>query len=206
MIYAGSYPKNGKNRNLSSEALPLWNYREGDTIRVVSYTNCEKAELLLNGQKLGEVKNRNDDTGIISWDVPYHSGKLEVIGYYANLQAASYTIETSKRPNGISAVVANNIIASSDGVAQIEIQIVDEDGKPVLLADNEITCSTIGPVKLLGLEAGNPVDMGDYTDNRQRVFQGKMIAYLRSTGMKGTSKVTFSSPWLKEQIVVIEVE
>ena len=206
MIYAGSFPKRGTYRNLSTEALPLWNYREGDTIRVVCYTNCQKAELRLNGEKFGETKNHNDETGIIYWDVPFHSGKLEVAGINSGQQAAIYTIETSKRPNGISAKMTSKNIPANNGVAQIEIHIVDEDGKPVLLADNEITCVTNGPVKLIGLEASNPTDMGDYTDNRQRVFQGKMIAYLRATGQKGKARVTFSSPWLKEQVVELGIE
>ncbi len=206
MIYLGSYLKRGKSRILSTDALPLWNYREGDTIRVVSYTNCQKAQLLLDGQKIEEAKNRNDDTGIIYWDVPFRTGKLEVIGYNSNQEASRFAIETSKQPFGIKAVATNRTISLTKGVAQIEIQIVDVDGKPVLPADNEITCSTEGPVKLLGLEASNPADMGDYTDNKQRVFQGKMIAYLQSNGKTGIAKVTFSSPWLQELVVELEVE
>jgi len=206
MIYLGSYMKSGRGRNLSTDALPIWNYREGDTVRVVSYTNCQKAQLLLNGQKIDLAKNRNDDTGMIYWDIPFYPGKLEVIGYNSDLEASRYAIETSKQPYGIKAVATNNSISSPKGVAQIEIQIVDEDGKPVILADNEITCTTEGPVKLLGLEASNPTDMGDYTDNRQRVFQGQMIAYLQSTGEKGKAKVYLSSPWLKNQVVELEVK
>ena len=206
MIYLGSYLKTGRGRNLSTDALPLWNYREGDTVRVVSYTNCQKAQLLLNGQKIGEAKNRNDDTGIIYWDLPFRKGRLEVIGYNADQEASRYVIETSKQPFGIKAVTMNKTISSAKGVAQIELQIVDEDGKPVILADNEITCTTEGPVKLLGLEASNSADMGDYTDNKQRVFQGKMIAYLQATGTKGKAKVTVSSPWLKEQVVELNIE
>jgi hypothetical protein len=206
MIYLGSYPKSGRGRNLSTDALPLWNYREGDTIRLVSYTNCQKAQLLLNGQKIGEVKDRNDDTGIIHWDIPFRQGKLEVIGYNTGQEASRYAIETSKQPFGIQAVPTNETISSAQGIVQVELQIVDEDGKPVILADNEITCTTEGPVKLLGLEASNPTDMGDYTDNKQRVFQGKMIAYIQSRGEQGKAKVSFSSPWLKEQIVELEVK
>jgi len=56
---------------------------------------------------------------------------------------------------------------------KLKFRLLMKMAKPVLLADNEITCSTNGPVKLIGLEASNPTDMGDYTDNRQRVFQEK---------------------------------
>jgi hypothetical protein len=39
--------------------------------------------------------------------------------------------------------------------------------------------------------------MGDYTDNKQRVFHGRLIAYVQATGTEGTATVRFSAPWLK---------
>lgn len=206
MIYLGSYPKNGRDRYLSADALPMWNYREGDTIRVVSYTNCQKAQLTLNGQKIGDAKERSDETGIIYWDIPFRPGKLEAVGFNAGQQVAVFAIETSKRPFAISAKATNKVVRLPKGIAQIEIQIVDEAGKPVLQADDEVTCTTEGPVKLLGMEAGNSADMGDYSDNKQRVYLGRMIAYLRATGAKGHAKVTFAAPWLKGETVELEIE
>ncbi len=206
MIYLGTYQKRRNARYFSSDALPVWNYQDGDTIRVVSYTNCKKAQLLLNGHKIGDAQNYNDETGIIYWDIPFQPGKLEVIGYNSDKEAARCVIETSKRPYAIKAKALNKSISSAKGVNQIEIQIVDEDGKPVLIAENEITCITDGPVKLLGLEASNPSDMGDYTDNKQRVFQGKMIAYIQSTDKKGKARITFTSPWLTDAIIELDIE
>ena len=84
--------------------------------------------------------------------------------------------------------------------------LFDQDGKPVFLADDEIVCSTDGPVELLGLEASNPTDMGDYTDNRQRVYQGKMIAYVQATGEKGPAKVILESPWLEKAVIELNIE
>ena len=206
MIYIGTYQNSEKSKNLSTNALSVWNYKEGDTIRIVCYTNCKKTQLLLNGEKIGDAKNYNDETGIIHWDIPFKAGKLEAIGYNSDKEASRYAIETSKQPNAIKATAINKVVSSSKGVAQIEIQIVDEKGIPVILADNEITCLTDGPVKLLGLEASNPTDMGDYTDNKQRVFQGKMIAYIKSTGTKGKARITFRSPWLKDTFVDLDIE
>lgn len=206
MIYLGTY-KNSRNSNrLSIDAPSVWNYKNGETIRVVSYTNCQKAQLLLNGNKIEGVKNYDDETGIIYWDIPFQPGKLEVIGYNAEQGVASYSIETSKQPYSILAKVANKNISSKKGVAQIEIQIVDENGKSVFIADNEITCETSGPVKLIGLEASNPKDISDYSDNKLRVFNGKMIVYLQSTGETGEAKITFSSPWLVETTVDLYVQ
>jgi len=67
-------------------------------------------------------------------------------------------------------------VQADRGVAQIEIQIVDENSVPVYFSDNEIICTNEGPVKLLALGASNPQDMGDYTNNSLRVYHGRMLA------------------------------
>jgi hypothetical protein len=206
MIYIGTALNKNIRQNASAEALPVWNYSEGDPVRVFCYTNCTQALLLLNGQPVGEKQSRNRDTGILYWDLPFKAGKLEAVGSNADKEAARYAIETCKRPHTIQARIVNRIAASSKGVAQIEIQIVDEDGKAVFNADDEITCLASGPVKLLGLEASNPTDMGDYTDNKQRVYRGKMIAYIQSTGVKGKARIQFTSPWLNDVVVELDVD
>lgn len=206
MVYIGTYKNRRQNNWLSIDALPLWNYREDDTVRVVCYTNCQNVQLLLNGQALGELKPYNDESGIIHWDIPYQPGKLEVIGFNAGNESARYAIETSKRPAAIVAKVYGEPKLLPEGIAQIEIQIVDEDGKPVLLSDDELNFRVRGAAKLLGLEASDSRDMGDYSDNRQRVFQGKMLAYIKADKQSGKALVSITSPWLKGAEIELEVE
>lgn len=86
------------------------------------------------------------------------------------------------------------------------LQVVDENGLPVMLSDDEITCRIAGPAHLLGLEASNNQDMTDYTDNRHRTFHGRMLAYIQSNGTSGEINVHFSAPWLKEATIKITVE
>ncbi|WP_447642457.1 MULTISPECIES: sugar-binding domain-containing protein [Chitinophagaceae] len=197
-IYLGTYiaPKHGEHW-LSMDAWSSWNYEKGQLIRVVCYTNTAKAQLFLNDKEVGQTKNYDDKTGIVYWDVPYEPGTLYVKGLNANNQVVStYTVATTKQPAAISLKAYNTTIDSKQGAGQIEINILDEDGKIVDLADNQLTCSIDGPGQLLGLEAGDNTDMGDYRDNIQRVHKGRMIAYVKATNA-GTIKVTFTSPWLK---------
>ena len=205
MIYLGTYLVRDE-RNPNNNASAIWNYQEGDMIRVVSYTNCEEAELILNGEKIKSRNSDTDDIGIITWDIPYQAGNLEVVGYIGGEEAARYLIETSKRPHAIRASPWKYKVSANRGVAQIEIQIVDENGVPVYFSDNEITCTIEGPARLLALEASNPQDMGDYTNNRLRVHNGRMIAYIEATGEKGNANITFSSQWLEDAIVEIILE
>ena len=87
------------------------------------------------------------------------------------------------------------------------VQVKDQNGLPVMLSDNEVTCTISGPGTLLGLEAGNNSDMTDYTDNVQRVYHGHIAAYIQANGdSKEPIKVTFTSQWLKPVEVTVNVK
>lgn len=203
MAYIGTYPTpemdSKKNQDkLSMDAWPVWNYNDGQMIRVVCYTNAAKAKLLLNGQVVGDIKDYDEDTGIICWDIPYQEGKLEVEGFDKNQQViARYEIQSSKRPHALVVDKIDPVITETGGLVHVVVQVVDQDGIPVMISEDEVTCHISGPGRLLGLEAGNNSDMGDYSDNKQRVYRGKMIAYVQSTGEKGEVKVQFTAPWLQ---------
>lgn len=216
VIYAGTYPRRGKNqlkdvwsqldaknsdsreeRVPSMDAWPVWNYEEGQLIRVVSYTNAAKARLELNGKAVGETKDYNNQTGIIFWDIPYAKGKLEAVALDKDdKEIARYAIYSSKQPFALT-VHSEKTISKDKGLAHVIVQVVDEDGVPVMLSDNEITCQIDGSATLLGLEASNNEDMSDYTDNVHRAYHGRLLTYIQSTGKDGEIRIRFTSPWLK---------
>jgi len=225
MIYIGTYPTRGRTGNadvwsqleaendparnprLSIDAWPVWNYEDGRTIRVVAYTNAAQARLMLNGVQVGEVKPYDDNTGIIYWDIPFAKGSLVAEGLNKEGKViSSYTIRSSKQPFALQLAEKEINLCKDHKVAHITIEVVDEDGVPVMLSDNEITCQIVGPAKLLGLEASNNTDMSDYTDNKHRVFNGRLLAYIQSDGIEGEVKVRFSSPWLQSAELTIKIK
>ncbi|MDR0713673.1 MAG: hypothetical protein LBF89_05370, partial [Bacteroidales bacterium] len=126
-------------------------------------------------------------------------------GKDAILELKRYSIRTSAQPAGIALKAYRNEISKDRGVAQIEIRLLDENGVPAILADNLLACRIEGPGKLLGMEAGDNTDMGNYRDNRQRVFMGRMIAYAEAS-REGDIKVSFSSPWIKTETITIQAK
>jgi beta-galactosidase len=206
MAYIGTYPlKNEK--DISKDAWAIWNYTQGEKIRVVVYTNAAKARLELNGKVVGETKAYDEKTGIIYWDIPFASGKLEAIGLSKeNKEVSRYAITTTQQPVELIIADKDITITKDKGVAKIMVQVKDQNGLPVMLSDNEVTCTINGPGVLLGLEAGNNSDMTDYTDNVQRVFHGHIAAYIQATGEAQPIKVRFTSQWLKPIEVTINVK
>ena len=206
MIYAGTYPANDK-KELSKDAWSIWNYNQGQMIRVVAYTNAAKARLELDGKVVGEAKPYDEKTGIIYWDIPFASGKLEAVGLNNENQIVSkYAIISSQQPSALVSNDNNITIDKEKGVAKIVVQVVDEKGLPVMLSDNEVVCTVTGPGVLLGLEAGNNSDMTDYTDNVQRVFHGHIVAYVQATDVAQPITVKFTSQWLKPVEVKVTVK
>lgn len=206
MVYIGTYPlKNEK--DVSKDAWAIWNYKEGENIRVVCYTNAQKARLELNGKIVGQVKQYDEKTGIIYWDIPFTPGKLEAIGLSSDDKEVSrYAINATQQPFELTIADTNITINKDKGVAKIMVQIKDQNGLPVMLSDNEVTCTINGPGILLGLEAGNNSDMTDYTDNVQRAFHGHIAAYIQATGEAQPIKVTFTSQWLKPAEITINTK
>lgn len=206
VTYIGTYPVPEHKKYLSTDAWPIWNYEAGEMIRVVGYTNAAQSKLMLNGKQVGEIKPLDDNTGVIYWDIPYQVGKIEIIGMdTSGNQICNYAIQSSTRPAALTANADVKTLNKENGLAQITVQVVDENGVPVMLSDDEITCTIEGPARLLGLEASNNSDMGDYTDNVQRTYHGRLLAYIQTTGQAGTVNLKFTSPWLKDGKLTIEV-
>ena len=197
VTYIGTYPKPRRGDWLSIDAWDSWNYEQGEEIRVVCYTNSPKARLLLDGEVVGDIKDKDDATGIIHWDIPFAPGRLmaEGIGEDGDVES-SYTVTTSGRPYAITVSADRDSFEKAGDVAHVFINIVDENGIPVKLADNEVTVRINGPAELLALESGDNSDMGNYRDNRQRVYRGKLLGYVKALEA-GPVVITVTSPLLK---------
>jgi len=205
VTYIGTYPQPADKKQISTDAWPIWNYKAGEMIRVVCYTNSPKSKLMLNNKQVGDSKNLDDNTGVIYWDIPFQEGKLTVEGMDKdNHKICQYELQSSENPYAIKVLPDLTTIKNKKGLAQVVIQVVDKNGIPVMISEDEVTCTIEGPAKLLGLEASNNADMGNYRDNVQRVYHGRLIAYIQATGKTGKVNIKFSSPWLKDGIVSIE--
>jgi len=206
VTYIGTYKQPTKNKYLSTDAWPIWNYKQGEIVRVVCYTNAPKSKLLLNGKVVGELKDLDDNTGVIYWDIPFQPGKLEVVGLdKSNTQLCDFAIQSSGKPFAITVQSDLTTLKKTGGVAQMVVQIVDENGVPVLISEDEVTCTIDGPAKLLGLEASNNSDMGNYSDIVQRVYHGRLLAYIQADGKVGKINIKFTAPWLREAKLNIEI-
>ena len=203
--WLGSYSIANTLRKPTYDEEKNWNYEEGEMIRVVCFTNCEAAELQLNGKAVAERKTVEQDQVIVYWDIPFQKGKLEVLCFNKNEHVASDSMITNTPPVKIVAHTQQSHLSGKYEVAIVTINLLDINGNIVLQGDNEISCHLKGNGKLLGLENASSNAAENFNDNRHRCRHGRLVAYIQATEDKGSIELTFSSPFLEKVRVEIEI-
>jgi beta-galactosidase len=201
MIYIGTTKNpndNDKNiwRNLRAE--PTWNWTENDSVRVNCFTNCDEAELFLNGKPLGKKSLASFQNKIINWTVTYKPGTLKVVGYKKGIVVTQSSLQTGGNAYAIKAIVIKDTIGKS-GVVQIPLSIVDKNGSTVYDAENEITVSINGNANLLGLESGSTSSHENYKNNKRKTVHGKMMAYVLLPKNATNITVEFAAEGLRSE-------
>jgi len=188
----------GRRPMMGGDPWDVWNYEDGQNVRVTCYTNAPMARLKLNGREIGELKAPDERSGSITWEVAYAEGELVAEGCDESGKVlSSHSIRSVGRPYAISVKpVYGTELEAGEGTALLELNIVDEQGRTVRLADNMISCTVEGPGTLLGLESGDNTDMSLPKASSKRVYMGRLMAYV-AAGEEGTVKVSFTSPMLK---------
>lgn len=205
MIYIGTAAiANGNNRR-SRNAAPNWNYNQDDSIRVTCFTNCDEAELFLNGQSLGKKTLADTKERTLSWITIYKPGELLVKGYKKGNEVSDYALKTADEPYAVKAT-ADKILFSKTKkqTAHVEINIVDKNGTLVYNAENEIKVAIEGPATLLGLENGSALSHEDYKSSKHKTLHGKLMAYIQFAEKPGPVRITISSAGLKEQVIKLQ--
>lgn len=203
MIYIGATKSpndNDKNmwRNLRAE--PNWNWTGGDKVRINCFTNCNEAELFVNGKSVGKKSRAEFSNRIIPWDVPFEAGEVKVIGYNGGVQAAAYTLQTAAEASTIKAVVIKDTIGKTN-LVQLIINITDKSGLSVYSASNEISISLNGDAVLLGMESGDNASHEDYKLNKRKALHGKLIAYIQVNKNAKNVEAVITSPGLTSEKV-----
>jgi beta-galactosidase len=135
--------------------FPHWNWKEGDTINVWAYSNCEEVELFLNAKSLG--RKHMPQNSHLEWPVVYEPGILRVQGLKSGKDAVSYQIATTKEPAQITLNTdRSSVNADGEDVSVVTVQVNDSEGRIVPTANNEIVFQLSGPGQIIGTGNGDP--------------------------------------------------
>ncbi|MGI6200736.1 MAG: sugar-binding domain-containing protein [Christensenellales bacterium] len=156
-----------------------WDGAPGEALCVSVYTNQPEAELFLDGASLG--KRAVGPERRATWEAPYAPGSLRAV-----VPGAEDTL-TSAGPAASIALTPDSAALPADGqsVWQVEITLLDEEGRVAASSDDWVAVQLVGDGRLLGLENGLPDDLTPYAEPCRRVSQGRLIAYVRAGARPG---------------------
>ena len=145
---------------------------------ITCFTNAYQARLMADGEIVGEMIVRNDSTGVIMWRLPkaYDRLEAEACDMDGNV-VARYTLEQS----GVACKlrITDITVDPQSEVKQILVEAIDDQGRSVRSAHNNVSCTTNGQTVLLGLENANNTDMSAPKATTRQLNNGRLVAYIK---------------------------
>jgi len=200
--------------------FPHWNWKAGQLIDVIAYTNCDEVKLYLNDKLIGkqvfantkiDYKTNQWDKPIdlgegqklsLDWKVPFVPGTLKAEGYKNGKLILTDIVKTAGDPSKIE-LVADRSTISADGkdLAYITVKITDKNGNMVPTADNLVHFDLEGEGQIVGVGNGNPISLEPAKGIERRAFSGMCQVIIQSTPKNGKIILKASSLGLSDQII-----
>ena len=191
MVYLSTSGLRGRSRRTAAQAI-------------YCFTNCDSVELFHDGRSLGNKLHASGET--LQWPLNFTSGVLKAVG---NKGSATTTFELKKAGSAAKLELQPDVPslqANGRDVAQIEVDVTDNDGVLAPDAENLIVCTVIGPGRIIGIENGNLRTTENYRALSHSVYQGRMLIYLQSLKTAGEVKLSVSTPNLAGSSVTLPVQ
>ena len=179
-----------------------WNRVSQSPLSVVTYTNAEEVELLLNGRSLGRKQNPIADPkqrNQIRWEgITYQPGRLEAVAYNGDKVVARHQIETTGEAKRLVAE-SDNDSWKADGTDLQHVRIVatDQKGRRVPECNSKVTFSVEGNARIVGVINGDITSDELTVGDSRSLYGGTCTVILRSTQTPGPVTLTATSPNLK---------
>ena len=183
-----------------------WTGDPRKNIPVEIYTNCDSVELLLNGRSLGEKPIADRLLPALLWAVPNEAGMLEVVGKKAGVVAARFQLKTIGQAERLE-LSPDLKTLKDDGrqVSTIEVHVVDGNGNRVPDAAGTVGFEVLGAGRLIASGNADLADESTVTGGHAKLYQGRAVAVVRSTGAPGKLTVRATAPGLTAAEVVLTV-
>ena len=180
-----------------------WNRKPDSKLNLITYTNADEVELLLNGKSLGRKPNPKTDPkqrNQIRWnDIPYADGTLEAIAYNSQLSArpegalssertlnsqrpvARHKIETAGKAVKLIATPEDNTWqADGTDLMHVRIHAVDNKGRRVPMAQDELHFTVEGDAAIVAVSSGDHNSHELNAVDHRRLWNGSALVILRA--------------------------
>ena len=162
-----------------------WNRKPGSRLNLITYTNADEVELLLNGKSLGRKTNPKTDPkqrNQIRWnDIPYADGRLEAVAYAAGKAVATHRIETTGKAVKLIATPEDSYWnADGTDLMHVRIHAVDSKGRRVPMAQDELRFAVEGDAAIVAVSSGDHNSNELNVTDHRRLWNGSALVILRA--------------------------
>jgi beta-galactosidase len=177
----------------------------GQTVKLVTYTNCESVEVLVNGKSQGRKKLSDFPDLYMIWRVPYEPGTAKAIGRNGDEVVAEYDLRTAGKAARIVLKPDRTRLApDAQDVCHVEVNVTDQQGVLCPHAGHLISFALEGPARIVGVDNGDLDSHQPYLAREETAFHGKCLVVIRSTTEPGPIRLTATSPGLASGRVLLE--
>jgi len=135
------------------------------------------------------------------------SGVVRVVGKRGGKEAARYELATAGAPQRVELAVDKlTLQANGSDLANIEIRVVDADGRRVFGADSTIEVQVSGAGELAAVDSGDPTDVTPVQASHRKAWQGRVLAIVRAGAAAGKIAVRASAAGLKAAEATVTVK
>jgi len=188
------------------DELNTWNWEgyEGMPITVRAYTSYPEVRLELNGELIGSKTLDSADRHVAEFTLPYVAGELKAIGIQGGTEAESLSLMTTGEASQLLLdPEQEEISAQRNSLVFIPVTALDPEGLPVLTEAPELEVTLLGPATLMAAGSANPELQGSFTNKTFKLFRGKGMVIVRSTGDAGEIVLGVSGQGLKPASVIL---
>jgi beta-galactosidase len=185
--------------------LPHWNWKKGETVRVMAVSNCDEVELFLNGKSLGRKAN-DVCTNTPEWQVEFVAGRISAKAYRKGRCVAKTEQRTAGKPYAVSLTLDKTQI-KNDGQDTVVLNacVIDKKGVVVPYANNLINFEVTGDGFVRGVGNGNPNSHESDVEPCREAYFGWCQALISSKLGAENISIKVSAEGLLEQTVELDV-
>ena len=179
-----------------------WDRKPGTHLQLITYTNADEVELVVNGKSLGRKANPTGDAkrrNQIRWDdVEYQPGKAVAIAYKGGREVARHQVETPGKAVKLVAVPdQDGWQADGLDLQHVRIYAVDSKGRRVYSAQHELQFATEGAARIVAVSNGNIRSDELYCTDHIHLYNGSAMVILRAGRQPGSVVLTTRAEGLK---------
>jgi beta-galactosidase len=184
-----------------------WNFNEGETLNVATFSNAEEVELILNGRSLGIKRMADCPKQKMIWKVPCGPGELKAIARNGGKIVTEHSIQTAGAPKKIQLEPDRTIIkANGLDLAFVKFKVVDGNGTQCPVNAPVIRFKVTGEGTNAGLANGNMFSEESYQGDQRSPWFGAGLLVVRSTRYSGNISISAQGTGLEPQTILIRSE